>query len=444
MFSNNSKVLLRVCCPVDAYELVDFGEERKARLKQLRDRAIAENRWEYAEPIVFDPLDDVFLAYWLEKTKHPIVKPLVGCDYLEEHFKKFRESEFILNGGSESELEISAVGDLMCTPGLEQSCNELYSETANLIFDADVSFANLESTFSEGDIIPMTFGSEDSPKINLNESQYFTLTSHLGKKYSIVQLSNNHILDCGENGALRTIKHLAEDKISYVGVNIDESASEKAVITEHNGIKIGWVAHTFSVNGNSLPDGKPWFVNMTNFHTCTNPDMSRILSQIAYCKSEHCDIIVASMHWGLEFELYPHPEQREWSQTMANAGADIIIGHHPHMVQFSEILHPSNMPEKDVPVIYSLGNLTPVFSFPETVLSNVARISIAQKNDKYMISGIKLFPVAILRECCDGNSVLKLKKVKDLLKMHIDGEMHEYVKRIASIADMVLGENWRQ
>lgn len=440
---DTERCYLQVDCPPDGYDLLVVSQGEAARLARIRDEAINNNEWEMAAPIRFNPSEELFLAYWLEKSRHPIMRPLRGHEDLEQHFAHCRRFSYSLNSGRKGDIVISAVGDLMCTKGLEQSANQLYEDTASLIFDSDCAFANLESTFSDSEIVPLSFSSEASPKINLNQAQYETLMFHKGKQYQIVQIANNHILDSGEAGAKKTMSQLDRDHIRHIGVNETEEESRKAPVMEIKGIRIGWVGHTFSVNGRPLPEGKPWFINLTPFHTDDTPDLGMLLTQIKFCKEAKCDLIIASMHWGLEFELYPHPQQRQWAQIMADNGVDLILGHHPHMIQFSEIIHPVSQPEKDVPVLYSLGNLTPVFSSPETALSLIARIDAAKTENGVELTGLKLFPTAILRESRNGTTAVKTKLLKDLLSYSDHGRMEAYIKKMVSIADKVIGEGWR-
>ncbi len=433
--------------PRDGYEMMRFSEQQQNSIQMITDKAEREERWKWAEALPIDLSDNVFWAYWLRKTSKPIKKPLRNCDYLCEAFEPYRKTVFELNGNATKTLDnmttFSAVGDLMCTKGLDRCQDSLYENVEELIFSSDIKCANLESTFSPGQTKPMEFSSDESPVINLTIEQYKTLTCHKGEKYDIVQLANNHIVDCGEDGALKTIRQLEEDGIKYAGINLSPEDREKTTITFSGNLKIGWLSHTFFVNFRPLPEGKPWFVNITPFYIERDPDLSGILRQIDYCKRQQCDLIIVSLHWGLEFELYPHPQQREWAQIIADAGADIIIGHHPHVIQFCEILHPQSEPEKDVPVIYSLGNLTPVFSSPGTVMSLIARFRIIHENGKACVKKLELHPVVLMKTIEYNQNSMELVELAELVKKSQGTEIVDYVNEISQIADLVLGEDWR-
>jgi poly-gamma-glutamate synthesis protein (capsule biosynthesis protein) len=437
----------RVDISYSGYDLMNFPAEAEARIHEIAEKAESDGEWEYARDVRIDLTDEYFWSYWLKKTLKPITKPLLGHGELEEVFSVYRHTRFELNGGVCGEpLALCSAGDLICTKGLDDSKDVLYEDVASFLFDADIRFANLESTFSDTDVVPTKFCGDDAPKINLTLGQYKTLTEYKGKRYDIVQLANNHIVDCGEGGILKTLAQLKKDGITQVGVNPTEDFSSRTTITEKAGLKIGWVSHTMSVNFRPLPSGKPWLINITPFHIEDDPDLSRILKQIEYCRNEMCELIVVTLHWGLEFEFYPHPEQRKWAQAFADAGADIIIGQHPHVIQFSEIMHPKYDLSKDVPVIYSQGNLTPVFSSPAAVLSMLVRFIICKTNNSAKVTGMVLLPAAVVERRTLAGTLLELKKLKTLVAMRpeLDDAMRKYVDQTAEYADMVLGNSWRE
>lgn len=430
--------------PASGYDMIGFSEEREREIRKIADKAAESKRWEWAEALPIDLSSNEFWAYWLGKTSNIIMNPLRDCAYLREAFEPFRRTAFALNqGAGQSDITISAVGDLMCTKGIGGCKDTVYKNVSDLIFNSDIRFANLESTFSGGDIEPITFNADEGPVINLDMAQYKALTEHEGKRYTIVQLANNHIVDSGEEGALKTLEQLNKDGIAQVGLNLKGSDADKTTITDNGDLKTGWIAHTFFVNFRPLPEGKPWFVNITPFYVEDKPDLSAIFRQIQYCKERNCDLIIVSLHWGLEFELYPHPQQRQWAQSIADAGADIILGHHPHVISFAEILHPKNEPEKDIPVIYSLGNLTPIFSSPGTALSLIARFSVSRQARPASVTKMELYPVALMKATEDKTTAMELVRLSRLLEDTASVSDGGYIDKMAGIADAVLGDSWR-
>ncbi|MDP3388149.1 MAG: CapA family protein [Eubacteriales bacterium] len=443
------KVYKPVDLPYSARETMKFSEEDTEKIDSIIFNATITGAWETPQNIAFDVHDLNFWAYAIYKTEHPIVKPMVQTD-IEQLLAPFKQSLFSFNHEGfqlETIKTLSAVGDLMCTKGLENSKDKLYESVEVDLFQSDVIYANLESTLTQGEIKSIEINSGDTPSISSNIEQYQTMTAHKSRTIDIVQLANNHILDCGEEGITTTVDQLKSDHIYCTGVNETELEAFAPRIQEISGLRIGWVAHTSDVNLKPIPDDKPWIVNITPFHIEKNPDLTSICEQIKKCRANKCDLVIVTLHWGLEYEFYPHPDQIGWAKTIAEAGADIILGHHPHVIQPVQIINPSFDASKSVPVIYSLGNLTPILSNPATVLSLIAKFKIGigfLNNQKQVkVTSLELKPVALVNEVDKEENVLKLIPVNDLLTINLDEYMEAYVTQIANYADLVLGSNWR-
>lgn len=435
--------------PRDPRSFVNFQGEFGAAIDRLTHEAIETGRWRTPENIELNLQNPMSLAYWLYKSWNPIVSGMPGHG-IEEYLQPYRRTHFdLLPAGFqlESELTMSVSGDLMCTKGLDGAKDRLYEDVADLVFGADIAFANLESTLTTGTIGSTTFTAEDTPKINLTPTQYETVVSHRGRRFDVVQLANNHILDCGEEGVRTTLSYLNRDGIEQVGVNETAEDALRPRITELKGLRIGWVVHTFSVNFKPFPEGKPWIVNMTPFHLVPDPDISTIEAQVKACRSAGCDLVFVALHWGLEFEFYPHPDQLKWAHRFADAGADAVIGHHPHVPQPVEIYRPANDPSRAVPILYSIGNLTSVVSHPANVVSLVARLHLATGRlgsaRRTMIAGMDLTPVALVAQGTGADEVVKLVPAALLVEQQHDAEMSAYVAEIAKYADIVVGTGWR-
>lgn len=430
--------------PRDARSILKFRPEVSAEIERLTKVALAEHRWESSQDILFDLKSPSFWAYWIHKTEQPITRPMHGTS-IETDLEPFRRTRFELLPQASAAQEtwtMSAVGDLMCTRGLEDSRDQLYAEVDELIFGTDIAYANLESTLTTGKLAPLVLSADESPMINITPAQYETLMSHRGRHFDVVQLANNHILDCGLEGIETTLKKLRSDGIEQVGVNETAQAALEPRITEHRGLKIGWVAHTFSVNFKPFPPDQPWRVNMTPFHVVRELDTSALEEQIRRCRQAACDLVFVTLHWGLEFEFYPHPQQRVWARRFAELGADLIIGHHPHVIQPVEIYRTSG--GREVPILYSLGNLTPVFSHPATVMGVIARVRICRIDGAVRLAALDLTPVALVAAAQGSQSRLRLCRLADLQTAGSDAEMQAYVSDLNGYADRILGNGWRE
>lgn len=161
----------------------------------------------------------------------------------------------------------------------------------------------------------------------------------------VAVLANNHIYDFGEIGLLDTLDTLTEAGIPYIGAgrNIEEASAPLYFIA--NDIKIAVVAAT-QIERLDNPDTKGATENTAGTFRCWNPE--KLYETIAQAK-ENSDFVIVYVHWGTENETEPDWAQLEQAAGMEKAGADLIIGDHPHCLQGVTYYG-------ETPVVYSLGN----------------------------------------------------------------------------------------
>lgn len=181
-----------------------------------------------------------------------------------------------------------------------------------------------------------------------------------------VTLANNHVYDYGEIGLLDTMNHLSEAGIPYVGAgeNIDEAS--KILYYVANGRKIAIVAA--SQIEKTIQYTKEATENSAGVLKTLNP--SRFLRVIELADA-NSDYVIAVPHWGTEGTLYPDDSQRMLAESFVRAGADVVIGGHPHRLQGAAYV-------EGVPVAYSLGN----FWFSDgTLYTTVAQVKITDSGE---------------------------------------------------------------
>lgn len=178
-----------------------------------------------------------------------------------------------------------------------------------------------------------------------------------------VTLANNHVYDYGKTGLLDTMYYLEESGIPYVGAGADIDEASKILCYVANGRKIAIVSA--SQIEKSLQYTREATANTPGVLKTLNPDKFLRVIELA---DKTSDYVIAVPHWGTEGTLYPDNSQRELSELFVQAGADAIIGGHPHRLQGVGYV-------QNVPVAYSLGN----FWFSEgTLYTTVAQIIIAE------------------------------------------------------------------
>lgn len=161
-----------------------------------------------------------------------------------------------------------------------------------------------------------------------------------------VTLANNHTLDRGEEAIQRAIEHWETIDMMYTGAYKDEEDQKHIRVQEtEEGISLAYLSYTYGTNGIPTPAGKDYLVNRI--------DREKIAEDMEVAK-EKADAVIVSLHFGTENERMPNEEQKELAQYTADLGADVIIGHHPHVLQPVEWLTGEN--GKQILVAYSLGN----------------------------------------------------------------------------------------
>lgn len=143
----------------------------------------------------------------------------------------------------------------------------------------------------------------------------------------IVSLANNHIPDAGERGIVKTMDALNEEGILFSGT--DNNFCMKV----SGGIKIGFYALTYGTNTTT---GKS--VHSINILDHSSQCLNSIKEIFRQMDEAGVGLKVLSLHWGHEFEFIPSPAQRELARELIRLGADVILGHHPHVIQPIEVL----------------------------------------------------------------------------------------------------------
>lgn len=247
-------------------------------------------------------------------------------------------------------LTISAVGDILLHGrvygGLKKKSNFKFDEqlrpVKDLLGQTDITIANLETIIGGVEL-----GLSGFPKFNAPAEIGYTL-KELG--VDLVTIANNHVLDKGEKGLLKSISNLEKIGLEYDGAYKSEEDKDRLRVFERNGLKVAFISYTSGTNGIKVPSDKPYLVN-----TLKNTTTLKLIKEIRKIKNDKlADIIIASLHFGKEYHLNPSAKQRELAASLADAGADVILGHHPHVLQPPEWIETSRGTKSFV--AYSLGN----------------------------------------------------------------------------------------
>ena len=166
------------------------------------------------------------------------------------------------------------------------------------------------------------------------------LVEHLG--VDVVTLANNHTLDYGEDAFLDTLEHVAEWGLAQVGGgrNLEEAMQPYILETQGRRLAIFGASQAAPTHAWYAKENRPGHLIAYN---------TKLINEAIAKAKETCDFVMVYLHWGDELEEYPESLQTRAARSMIDAGADAIIGAHPHIIQTFEIY-------KDKPIAYSLGN----------------------------------------------------------------------------------------
>jgi poly-gamma-glutamate synthesis protein (capsule biosynthesis protein) len=194
--------------------------------------------------------------------------------------------------------------------------------------------------------------------------------------FDIFLNANNHIVDRGNAGILRTLSALDSMGIAHTGVfgNRDEKAQNYPLIVEKEGICFAFLNYTYGTNG--FYATPPIAVNYIQ--------KDSIRQDIQKAKNRGADLIIATMHWGVEYKLTPNKIQENLAEFMMQEGVDLIIGAHPHVVQPSKAVSDSAGNIKHI-VVYSLGNLISGMVAPNTEGGQLIKVTLQKDKDAVRI-----------------------------------------------------------
>lgn len=160
--------------------------------------------------------------------------------------------------------------------------------------------------------------------------------------FDVLSVANNHAFDAGASGLKTTIEAIRGAGIGAIGVNTE--GKQEVVVKEVRGLKIAFLAFADFLN---IPG-----TGITYIRINVAADRARVSSEIALARKS-ADVVVVFWHWGPEYAVQPSSGQRQMAQLSSDAGADLVIGSHPHVAQGME-LKPA--PGRSSLVVYSLGN----------------------------------------------------------------------------------------
>jgi len=209
-----------------------------------------------------------------------------------------------------------------------------FKDIASVLSAADLAIINLESPFTFGGSHLVKTGSFS---FNADPEAVAGLKS---AGIDVASLANNHILNQGAKGIDDTRKILADNGMAAVGAGLNADEAYQPTIKEINDLKFGFLGFAYPDDNSVAGASTPGLANL---------NIAAMADAVADLKAE-VDVIIILMHAGVEYVSRPNNQQTAFARAAIDAGADLVIGHHPHWTQTTEIY-------REKPILYSLGNL---------------------------------------------------------------------------------------
>nr|MBF6634769.1 CapA family protein [Planococcus sp. (in: firmicutes)] len=270
--------------------------------------------------------------------------------------------------GLTASATLSAVGDILIHERVYKDAlteegydfNPMLETVKPFMEQADITVANSESIIGGSEIGLSTYPAFNSP--------YEVGDALKQAGVDVVTLANNHTLDRGVPAIENAVRYW--DQIGMVHAGSYLSADDRSAIAlmTRNDITFSFLSYTYGTNGIETPAGRDYLVNRID---------PAIIQQDLKRAREKSDVVVLNLHFGVEYQKMPNAEQIELAQFAAENGADIILGHHPHVLQPPEWIDTAD--GRKVFVVYSLGNFLSGQDEPDRQIGAILHLDIEKK-----------------------------------------------------------------
>ncbi|QHT63991.1 CapA family protein [Paenibacillus lycopersici] len=291
-----------------------------------------------------------------------------------------------------------AVGDIMMhspqLPGALDKHTGLYDfkpffeQVKPIIERGDWSLANLETP-----IAGKSLGLSGYPRFNAPPELADALKD---AGFTIVTNANNHALDRGSQGIAMTLAKLQKLGLVTKGTARSRWEADQLTIEKRNGISMGLLAYTYGTNGIPLPKNQPYAVTLI--------DEQAMIKDIHRLKAAGADFITIALHFGIEYQTTPNEAQTKLARALIAAGADIVAGSHPHVVQpyeFAEVKNPDGSVRKGL-IIYSMGNFISNQRGDTKDFGVIYQVAVHKDHGATTIGSVKAIPTWVHRTTVKG------------------------------------------
>lgn len=238
-----------------------------------------------------------------------------------------------------------------------------YSKIKPYVQAADIAVINQESPLGKGK-------AEGYPSFNTPQACGDALVD---AGFDVISQANNHIMDSTSSAVYDTMDYWdSQADKGVIRIGISRDADDRATVRylKRNGIKVGFLAYTYGLNGAKLPESNPDLVSLI--------DKDTMKKELAAVKKK-CDAVVVVMHWGEEYHETPNKEQEDLAEFLTENGATLIIGAHPHVCEPAGWVKSEN--GNRAFCIYSLGNFISGQNKAETIVEGMLQVTLTRDED---------------------------------------------------------------
>ncbi len=308
-------------------------------------------------------------------------------------------------------ISLIAVGDFLLDRNIGNRMKETndyhfpIENTKDILRSGDLTFCNIECPICEGakiGITQVTFRADPE-----------TVEALTYGGFDVISLANNHTMDFGEDCLIKTFDYINEAYIEYVGAGKNIQEARTPLIKEIKDTTIAFLAYNDS-------DVVPSYYFASENSAGTNEmDISRLQEDIGKIKNGEygdVDLIIVSMHSGTEFTPIPNSRQTSFARAAIDAGAEIVLGHHPHAVQHIEQYNGKY-------IVYSMGN----FVLDQMRWENCTKellLNLSISKDK--VTEVEVIPLR-MKKFCETNVAFGAEKADILNIINFDTETKPYI-----------------
>jgi len=304
-----------------------------------------------------------------------------------------------------TEAVIVSVGDIFMH---DNNLSAAYDKTTQK-YNFDSVFSATKKYFQEADVSTNWLGAVYSPKgpylgypLFKSPVELIDTLQNIGMD---VAFRTNHTMDFGIKGLNETSQILKDRNINQVAGYATEESSKEIYVYQKDDLKVSFPGYIYGMNG--LPIPEPWMINLI--------DLEKIKNDIAKAKTQS-DFVVVALHFGNEYQRFPSAWQKDIAQQVADFGADMIIGSHPHVIQPADVL--TTIDGRKVFVAYGLGNFYCGQREQYTDAGMVLRYTIEKVDGKTSLKDVAYVPTWVAQYKENGKTQFKVLPSKEYIKLY--------------------------